>query len=146
MTTTQLVEALAVKLRASTDSPLADLEVHVMPQLALEDPDGSVVVDIAEVSQIGIAIGEQLEDTASLIIEGRIPFADTEANRQSLENLAEAIVKVLRENRRISAGDGIARTNADGPITWVPGFDADRDDLMRTCNVTLKYRKTPDDV
>jgi hypothetical protein len=138
------MEAVAVALRGATASVLADCEVHVDDQIGLEATAGSVVIVNPETAQSHIAIGEQLEDAVQLEIIGTLAFADTQASRQNIKTLCRGIVNILRDNRRISAGGELARTNAQEPLRWRCGFVGEGDDLKRQCRVYVTYHITPD--
>ena len=147
MTDTELIEALAAKLRAYATAPLASLEVHEWEQAGLENTTGSVVVDIDQGSQSHIALGddpESMEDAIALSITGIVPHADSQANRRNVVTLREQIVAVLRQNRALTAGGENATTNAREPIGWSYLLAAEGERSKRACVVTVTYRKTPD--
>ncbi len=138
MTETQCAEALATLLRAYATAPLKDCEVHVQSQIGYEDADGSVTVLLASGREVAEAIGDQFKDEVSFRIVGVIPFADTEANRQSIETLCAQIRYILRDNRTLSAGGELAQRNQD--ITWEYGFASVGDQTQRQCTVNVVYR------
>ena len=146
MTDTELVEALAAKIRAVSVAPLGDLEVHEWDQVGSEDPDGSVVVRVGVGTQVHIALGEQLMDNIRLEIVALIPHGDSQANRREVASVRKQIVDLLRGNRKLSVGGETAQTNARENITWEYGTDGEGEKLRRYCLVSVTYEKVPDDV
>ena len=146
MTDDELVLALAAKVRAVSTAPLGNLEVHAWEMVGSEDPDGSVVVQVAAGIQEHIAIGEQLMDSVDLQIEARIPLAETAASRSKIAAVRKQIVDLLRGNRTLTAGGEDARTNSASAIRWEYGVDSEGDRLKRYCMVAVTYVKKPDDV
>jgi hypothetical protein len=147
VTDTELCEAIATGLRAYATAPLADMEVHCWSQLGYEGESGYVVVapvEGAEVSQgIGshTAAGYNLVDDLRVGIRAVIVFAETAANRQSIETVCQQIRYWLRANRQVTAGAQTTQRNTD--VSWTYGTlgeDAS-DDSKRTCEVQVTYRK-----
>jgi hypothetical protein len=147
MTDTQLCEAIASGLRAYTTSPLSGLEVHVWSQLGYEDPNGYVLVapiSGEEVSQgIGshTAAGYVLTDDLRVGIRAVITFADTEANRQSVETLCTQIRYWLRSNRQLTAGSQKTQRATNVTYTYGTMGEAGSPGHKRYCEVNVTYRK-----
>lgn len=148
MTTTELIEALATALRAYATAPLSDCEVHAFTQLGYEDTDGAVTIEVDSITQEHIAIGDDpqcISERAEMTILGIVPWADTAANYQKIDNLQRQIVHVLRLNRQVTgAGGDSATTNARQPITARFGYYGRERTTHRTCSVSVSYDYTPE--
>ena len=147
MTDTALCEAIATGLRGYSTSPLSTLEVHCWSQHGYEDPNGYVLVapmSGEEVSQgIGshTAAGYVLTDDLRVGIRAVILFADTAANRQSIETLCTQIRYWLRSNRALTAGGQTTQRATN--VTWTYGTmgEVGSPGHKRYCEVNVTYRK-----
>jgi hypothetical protein len=140
MTETDLIEGLATLFRANVNEPLASCEVHTWPQIDYEGAAGYVELSFVSGREVFEAIGNQAADEVSLRIYAELKFADTEANRQSIETLCAQIRFILRTaaNRRMSTDSGLATLNRD--IRWEYGFNADGQVIKRYCTIWVTYR------
>ena len=139
MTETELVEALAVLLRAETTDPLKSCEVHIESQVGYEAPGGSVTVLNPGGDEVAEAIGEQFADEVRLRLVGLLDWKDTQANRRDIKTLCKQLRTILRgDNRRLTAGGEITTRNSG--ISWEYGYASVGNAAKRTCQVDVVYR------
>jgi len=147
MTDTQLCEAIATGLRAYSTSPLSAMEVHCWSQLGYEDPNGYVIVAPINGEEITQAIGNHTQagytlcDDLRVGIRAVITFADTAANRQSIETVCSQLRYWLRSNRQVTVSGETTQRATN--VTWTYGTmgEAGSPGHKRYCEVNVTYRK-----
>lgn len=147
MTDTELCEAIASGLRGYATAPLANLEVHCWSQLGYEDPNGYVIVAPMSGQELSQGIGSHTQAGFTLVdnlrvgIRAVITFADTAANRQSIETLCTQLRYWLRSNRQLTSGAQTTQRGTD--VSWTYGTmgEAGSPGHKRYCEVQVTYRK-----
>jgi hypothetical protein len=147
MTTNELVEALSVIFRASTEEPLASAAVHSYQQERYDTSKDVLVTGWAiEGEVLDLAIGNQGR-TIVTIKPRALLFSSTEdtiAGQRAPGLMVEAIRKILvtAANRSITAGGDTAERNSN--ITWVHGYDEIDERQVQAVDFSVTYRIPPD--